>query len=39
VGSVVETVTTFAFRLIEKIGTGIELAGGEMAVKDEMFAP
>ena len=37
VGSVVETVTTLDFRLMEKTGTGTELAGGEMAVSEEML--
>jgi hypothetical protein len=36
VGSVVDTVTTFDFLLMAKIGTGVELDGGEMAVRDEM---
>jgi hypothetical protein len=37
VGSAVETVTTPAFRLMEKIGTGTESAEGEIAVSEEIF--
>jgi hypothetical protein len=34
-GSIVETVTTLAVRLIENMGTGTKLSGGEMEVIEE----